>query len=303
MDKTVKVNGKELLLTNMDKVLWPQDNYTKGDLVLYYYEISEYLLPHLKDRLFVMNRYPDGIEGESFYQKDCPEYAPEWIKTYPVYSEKKDRNIDYIVCNDVETLVWLVNQGCIEMHPWLSRTAHIEHPDIAVFDLDPMPPLGFDSVISVALLVKEALGEFGLKGYPKTSGSTGMHIYVPIEPKHTFSEVKEFVQFICRMINRVYPDRTTMERLIENREGKVYLDYLQNSGGKTMACQYSVRPHPGAPVSAPLTWDEVQGGKLDPGTFNIKTIKERVEDLGDLFEEVIAKKQDLNKFFAVNPKA
>lgn len=295
MDKNVRINNHEVKLTNLDKVIWPDDGYTKADLIKYYIDISPYLLPHLQNRPFVMSRYPNGIKEEFFYQKDCPEYAPSWIQTHPIYTETKAKDVQYIICNNVETLAWLANQACIEMHPWLAKTDNLKCPDIAVFDLDPMPPLDFNDALEIAPLVKEALNEFGLKGFPKTSGATGVHVYVPLEPVYTYQEVKEFVHYICRLINQVYPQKTTMERLIENRTGKVYLDYLQNTSGKTMACQYSLRPHQGAPVSTPLTWEEVENGKINPGDFNIKTIRERVKDTGDLLKELLHQRQTLDR--------
>lgn len=294
MNKLVRVNGNEIKLTNLDKLIWPDERYTKADLIMYYSDISRYLLPHIENRLFVMNRFPDGINNESFYQKNCPDYAPEWVDTFSVRTRSKAEKIDYVVCNNLETLIWLANQACIEMHPWLAKTTNLECPDIAVFDLDPMPPLGFESVIEIALMVKEALLEFGLESYPKTSGSSGMHVYVPLKPLYTYRQVKDFVHFVCRIINRVYPERTTLERLADKRGGRVYLDYLQNTRGKTMACQYSLRPNPGAPVSVPLTWNEVSKGKINPFEFNIKTVLKRVNEIGDLFKEILSKRQMLD---------
>lgn len=295
MNKIVKINNHDVKLTNLDKILWPEEGFTKADLIKYYLGISPYLLPHLAGRPFVMSRYPNGITAEYFYQKDCPDYAPEWLETYPIYNESKDKNIYYVICHNLETLAWLANQACIEMHPWLAKTNNLQNPDLAVFDLDPMPPLGFQDALEIAPLVKEALHEFGLQGYPKTSGATGMHIFVPLEPVYAYREVRDFVHYICRLINKVYPQKTTLERLIENRTGKVYLDYLQNSSGKTMACQYSLRPQPGAPVSTPLTWEEVKDKSWQPADFNIKTILERVKNYGDLYSELLSNRQSLDQ--------
>lgn len=299
MNKTIKINNHEIKLTNLDKVIWPEDGYTKADLIQYYHDVSPYLLPHLRGRPFVMSRYPNGINEEFFYQKDCPDYAPEWMETFPIYTENKGKDVHYIVCNNVETLLWLANQACIEMHPWLAKTEDIKCPDIAVFDLDPMPPLDFKATLEIAPLVREALKEFGIKGYPKTSGSTGVHVYVPLKPEHTYQEVKEFVHYVCSFIHQVYPQKTTMERLIENRTGKIYLDYLQNTSGKTMACQYSLRPHKGAPVSTPLTWDEVEKGQIRPEDFNIKTALKRFRERGDLYQEMLTNRQSLKKVLAL----
>lgn len=295
MKKEVVVEGKKVRLTNLDKIMWPGDGITKAGLIKYYVDIAEFLLPHLKDRLFIMSRYPDGIDGEMFYQKNCPEYAPEWLNIFPVESQDVGKVINYIVCNDLPTLMWLANQACIELHIWLARIPHIDYPDIMVFDLDPFPPADFTDTLEIALLVKEALEQFNLTGYPKTSGATGLHIFVPIKPEYTYREVRDAVLFICRQIHAVFPRKTTMERLIVDRAGKVYLDYLQNTRGKTMTFQYSLRPHPGATVSTPLTWDEVKKGQVRPEDFRIDNIRERLKEMGDLYLEVIQPGQSIQK--------
>lgn len=292
------IDGRKVRLTNLDKVFWPE-GYTKADLIKYYVDMAPVLLPYLKDRLFVMSRYPDGISGETFYQKDCPDYAPEWIETLPLHSPDTDKVVNYIVCKDAATLAWLANQACIELHIWLARKNKLNNPDIAVFDLDPFPPATFNDVLEVAMLVKEALVQFNLKGFPKTSGATGMHIFVPLEPVLTYPEVREAVEFICRRIHAVYPEKTTLERSISKRGGKVYLDYLQNTRGKTMVFQYSLRPEPGAPVSAPVNWEEVAARKIRPGDFNIKTIFRRLEKVGDLCREFHGLNQSLSGIFGL----
>lgn len=217
MDREVIVAGKSLKLTNLEKLMWPGDKINKAGLIKYYADIADILLPHLKDRLFIMSRYPDGIHGEMFYQKDCPGYAPEWVRTFPVKSSDAGKTINYIICNDLNTLLWLANQACIELHIWLAKVPEINYPDIMVFDLDPMPPAGFADTLEVALLVKEALDQFGLHGYPKTSGATGLHVFVPIKPEYTYSEVRDAVEFICRQVHAVFPRKTTMERLVADR--------------------------------------------------------------------------------------
>ncbi|PKM80890.1 MAG: DNA polymerase domain-containing protein [Firmicutes bacterium HGW-Firmicutes-14] len=282
--------------------MWPGDGITKAGLIKYYADMAEVILPYLKDRLFVMSRYPDGIEGEMFYQKDCPEYAPDWLKVFPVDSPDVGKTINYIVCNDMPSLLWLANQACIEMHIWLARIPRIDYPDIAVFDLDPFPPAGFADTLQVGLLVKEALDQFGLKGYPKTSGATGLHIFVPIKPEFTYREVRDGVEFICRQINSVAPGKTTMERLVADRNGKVYLDYLQNTRGKTMTFHYSLRPVPGAPVSTPLTWDEVKEGKVRPENFTINNIRERLMETGDLYRDLLQPGQSIRGLVEVTAR-
>lgn len=297
--REVIIDGKKVRLTNLSKKMWPADGITKAGLIKYYADMADILLPYLRDRLFIMSRYPDGIDGEMFYQKDCPEYAPGWLETFPVESPDVGKTINYIVCNNRAALMWLANQACIELHIWLAKIPRINYPDIAVFDLDPFPPAGFADTLEIGLLVKEALAHFGLRGYPKTSGATGLHIFVPIMPEYTYQQVRDAVEFVCRQIHAVYPQKTTLERLIVNRTGKVYLDYLQNTRGKTMTFVYSLRPQPGAPVSTPLTWDEVKTGKINPSDFTIYNIKDRLAEVGDLYRDFLNPVQSLRNLMHV----
>ena len=293
MDKVVRVNNREVKLTNLEKVIWPQDGFTKADLIKYYTDISPYVLPFLYNRPFVMSRYPDGIDSESFYQKNIPGYAPQWIETYPVVSGSSQKVTRHILCNNLETLVWLANQCCIELHVWLNTIDSMNMPDIAVFDLDPMPPLTFNDSVKTALLIKAALDQFGLAGYPKSSGATGIHIFLPLIPKYTYAEIRKFVLYIFRFINKIVPDKTTLERSVKKRASKVYLDYLQNTSGKTMAWHYSLRPLPGAPVSTPLTWHELENTAHE-SICNIKTIFKRLKSSGDLFDDLKNKRQNID---------
>ncbi len=290
-DTLVSVNGHEVKLTNLDKLLRPE-GLTKAHLIKYYWEIAPYLLPHLYNRPLVMKRYPDGLAGEHFYQKECPDYAPSWIKRYPI--EHSEKVVHYIICNDVQTLIWLANQGCIEMHPWLSRIENVECPDLAVMDLDPAEGVSFTEVLKVALLVKEALAQFNLKSYPKTSGASGLHIFVPIKPRYAYPSVTRAMYYIADLIVKINPEQTTVERSVSKRKGKVYLDYLQNGRGKTMAFQYSLRPLPGAPVSTPLDWSEVESLKVAPGAFTIHNILHRLKDTGDLYHDLLSLRQPLD---------
>jgi bifunctional non-homologous end joining protein LigD len=295
-DSLVSVNGHEVKLTNLDKLLWPE-GLTKAHLVKYYWEIAPYLLPHLYNRPLVMKRYPNGLAGGQFYQKECPDYAPSWIKRYPI--EHSEKVVNYIICNDVQTLIWLANQGCIEMHPWLSRIENVECPDLAVMDLDPAEGVSFIDVLKTALLVKEALAQFNLKSYPKTSGATGLHIFVPIKPGYAYPSVTRAMQYIAELIVKINPEQTSVERKVSKRKGKVYLDYLQNGRGKTMAFQYSLRPLPGAPVSTPLTWREVESLKIVPGAFSIHNIFNRLKETGDLYQNLLSLKQPLDALLDV----
>jgi len=205
-----------------------------------------------------------------------------------------EKHINFALCNDLPTLVWLANLGCIEAHAWTSRIEHLENPDFAVFDLDPAPPASYKDVLEVACLIRGVLAEFGLKGYPKTSGATGFHINVPITPVYTYEQVRKAVEYVAKLLVEVYPKRCTVERTVSKRSGKVYIDYLQNGRAKTMAFVYSLRPHPGAPVSTPVTWEEVEKG-IDPGQFNIHTIQARIKQVGELYSPLLAiEGQDLS---------
>ncbi len=299
MKKEVVVEGKKFRLSNLDKPMWPGNGITKAGLIKYYADMADVLLPHLRDRLFIMSRFPDGIDGEMFYQKDRPDYAPDWLDIFPVDSPEADKTVRYIVCNDLPSLMWLANQACIELHIWLAKIPRINYPDIMVFDLDPFPPADFSDTLEIALLINEALQQFSLKGYPKTSGATGLHIFVPVKPEYTYQEVRSAVEFISRQIHAIIPAKTTLERLIVDRTGKVYLDYLQNTRGKTMTFQYSLRPIPGAPVSTPLTWAEVREGKIKPADFRIDNISERLGEVGDLYRDLLNPGQSLKNLMEI----
>ncbi len=283
----VTVAGRELTLTNLDKVFWPDAGYTKEDLVRYYVAVARYLLPHVKDRPLNLTRYPDGVGGKSFYQKDIPETAPAWVRTFRI--AHSDHDVDYCLADSPATLAWLAQWGVIEIHPWLSRVDALDAPDFAVFDLDPSPPAGFEDAVALAFAVRRFLGEFGLRVYPKTSGATGVHVYLPIVRRHSYKEVERLVGRVADLLHQVMPDRTTRERAVARRRG-IYIDHLQNIKGKTLASVYSPRPHPGAPVSTPVTWEEL--GRARPGDFNLRTVPERLARVGDLFAPVLTDAQD-----------
>lgn len=295
-ETVVKVTGHEVKLSNLEKVFWPE-GFTKAHLIKYYNDIAPILLRHIYNRPLVMKRYPDGVSGESFYQKECPDYAPDFVETYPIkHSEKV---VNYIVCNDAATLVWLANQGCIEVHAWLSTLENIECPDMAVMDLDPAEGTTFGDVMQIALLVRRALKEFELNSYVKTSGASGLHLFIPLEPQYPFKVVTEAMKYVASLITGVYPEKATTERIVEKRKGKVYLDYLQNGRGKTMAFQYGLRPLKGAPVSTPLDWSEVEQMNVNPSTFNIKTIFQRIKLYGDLLINMKLERQPMDKLLKV----
>src|SRR5919206_1151278 len=253
------VDGRELRLSNLDKVFWPDEGITKGDLLAYYYNVAPLIVPHLAGRPLTMKRMPDGLAGGAFYEKSAPSHTPDWMLRCPVPSDDSKRGIiDYLVLEDAAGLLFVANLGCIEFHPLHSRCADVEHPDYLFFDLDPFEPITFDDVLAAARLVKITLDQLGLVGYPKTSGATGMQIYVPVERgRYTYDEVRELVGTAGRLIQHADPDHITMAWQIKDRSGKVFIDHNMNRAGANIAAAYSVRPEAGAPVSTPLTWGEV----------------------------------------------
>lgn len=291
VSNTVSIEGRSFALSRLDKVLWPQDGYTKGELINYYVEVAPYIIPHLQGRPMVFTRYPDGIEKQSFYQKNAPPSLPEWIKTYPYYSPDSQRDINFILVEESATLAWLANQACIEMHPWLSCTDSVDYPDFVVFDLDPSPGNSFEQVRTIALLTRRVLNELGLRSYIKTSGAQGLHVYLPLESKYRYEEIRDFGRSVAQIICTMEPDIATVERTVKKRGAKIYVDYMQNVKGKTLCSAYSVRPRPGATVSAPLQWDEVNS--IKPSDFTIKTILPRLQKVGELFAPVLSDRQSL----------
>ncbi len=275
---------RTLKLSNLDKRFFP-DGTTKGDLIQYYASIAPVLLPHLADRPLSMSRYPDGIEGGSFYEKRAPGHRPDWLGTAAVVSDSMGGAIDFVAANDRESLMWLANMGCIEVHPFHSRTDSPEFPDYAIFDLDPAEGSHWEQVVAGADLIRVALAGLGLRGYPKLSGSKGMHVYVPVEPVYPYSRVRGFVEAVGRLLVAANPDDLTMEWDIPARRGKVFIDHNRNASGQTIASVYSVRPRPGAPVSVPLQWSEVAGAKN--GDFTIANLWDRLQRHGDLFAPVL----------------
>jgi bifunctional non-homologous end joining protein LigD len=263
--------------TNLDKVFWPAQGYTKGDLLHYYWTISEWMLPHLKDRPVVLTRYPDGIEGKSFFQKDAPGFAPPWVRTEKVYSAEANRNIAYFVLESREAVAYMANMGSIPIHIWSSRFPHLERPDWLLFDIDPKQSTTEQAVI-VAREVGTVLGEVGMRPYVKTSGQMGIHVVVGLEPLYTYSQAKIFSELVAGVVVKRVPDSATLIREHTARKGRAYIDYMQLGYGKTIAAPFAVRPVAGAPVSTPLKWDELRP-ELEPVEFNIKTAPERMRRL------------------------
>ena len=287
-----EADGRELRLSNLNKVFWPAEGYTKGDLVAYYFNVAELILPHLRERPLTMKRMPDGLAGGFFYEKTAPSHTPDWIARCTVPSEdNKEGFIGYLMVNDLPSLLYVANLGCIEMHPLHSRCGSVGTPDYLFFDLDPMEAT-FEQVLRVALHVRAALDALGLASYPKTSGATGVQIYVPVERGYSYEQVRDFVGGVGRMIERADREHVTMAWKIERRTGKVFIDHNMNRSGANISAVYSMRPEPGATLSTPLTWAEVEAG-LTPQDFRIDTVWERFARLGDLFEPVRTAPQDL----------
>ncbi|WP_224958994.1 DNA ligase D [Geomonas subterranea] len=292
-EEIIILDGHRLELSNLDKVFWPDQGYTKGDVINYYRSVAHAMLPHLVDRPESLYRTPNGIAGPGFFQKEAGELPPSWITTREIYSKHVDKNIKFFVCQDEATLVYMANLGCIEINPWLSRLQHLDYPDYFVIDLDP-EDIPFAKVIETALAVREVLDRAGAVSFPKTSGATGIHIYVPLGARYDYDAAVEFARVIATLVHHKVPDFTSILRSPKLRQKKVYLDFLQNKPGQTLAAPYSIRPRPGATVSTPLTWEEVNPG-LDPGRFTIATMPGRLEQLGDLFAGVLGPGIDLEQ--------
>lgn len=294
-----KVNGHELKFTNLGKVYWPKEKYTKRDMINYYYQVAPYLLPYLKNRPQSLNRYPNGINGKSFYQKDVTGKSPSWITMSP-YTTGEGEKKNFLVPKDEASILYMANLGAIEMNPWNSTVEKEDYPDWCLIDLDPSDKNDFESVIRTAQVTKEVLDEMKVKGYPKTSGSTGIHIYIPLGAKYTYDECQLFGKLVATEVHHRIPEFTSIERLTKNRKNKLYIDYLQNRPKATLAAPYSLRPKPGATVSMPLHWEEVKKG-LRMQDFNITNAIDRIRSEGDIFKPVLGKGVNLAKVMkAVN---
>ncbi|TMK86250.1 MAG: hypothetical protein E6G44_04165 [Actinobacteria bacterium] len=298
----MEVDGQELRLSNLDKVFWPDEGYTKGDLVAYYYNVAPRILPYLAGRPLTMKRMPNGITGGHFYEKEAPSHTPPWMPRCAVESAgtgdgrwgpPKHEVINYLMVEDTASLLFMANLGCIEFHPLHSTCGSIESPDYLFFDLDPFPPATFEDVLVVAGLVRVACKNLGLTAYPKASGATGMQVYVPITKGYTYAQVREMVGRIGHLIRQADPARVTMEWEVRKRSGKVFIDHNMNRVGANIAAVYSVRPEPGATVSTPLSWKEVELRKVRPQDFTIATIWPRLKR-SDSFRGVLDKPQDIS---------
>jgi bifunctional non-homologous end joining protein LigD len=288
----VRAGGHVLQLTNLDKTYWPEDGYTKGDLLGYYREISEFILPYLKDRPQSLHRHPNGIRGASFFQKNVGKQPPpEWVQTADLKAKQDEQSIRYLLCQDEATLLYLANLGCIELNPWNSRIGSLDRPDYLLIDLDP-EDIPFDRVVETAHAVRRILDRIGATSLCKTSGKRGLHIYVPLGARYSHDHSKQFAELVVNLVHRELAGTTSLLRLPQQRQRRVYLDWLQNGKSKTLAAPYCVRPVPGATVSTPLKWTEVRSG-LDPTKFTIRTMTKRLGTLGDLWSPVLSAGIDL----------
>jgi bifunctional non-homologous end joining protein LigD len=286
----VLVEGKRVRLTNLDKVFWEKEKITKGDLIRYYAQVAPALLPHVKDRAMVMKRYPNGAAGDFFFMKRAPSPRPAWIETCAIDHGSKGL-IDFPVIQDLPSLLWCINLGCIDLNQWYARCDDVDRPDYLHFDLDPVPNAGFDKVLETALVVKQALDYLQLPSYPKTTGSKGIHVYVPIKRGPTQKQVWTLAKMLAHTMAASRPKLITAEYKIAKRpKDHVLVDYNQNAWGRTLASVYSVRPRPRASVSAPVSWDEVSRG-IAIDDFRIDNMPERIAELGDLFEPVASPKK------------
>lgn len=307
--QVVDIEGKHLKLSNLDKVLYPAAGFTKGQVLDYYVRISPVLLPHLKDRPVTMKRYPEGVDHEFFFEKNAPMHRPDWVKTAPIWSYGNNRNVNYILANDLPTLVWVANLASLELHPSLSLAKKIESPTMIVFDLDPGPPANIVQCAQVGLWVREIFHHFGLESFPKTSGSKGLQIYVPLNTPTSYGQTKPFAHALARLLEQEHRDLIVSDMKKALRINKVFVDWSQNDEHKTTIAVYSLRARERPTVSTPVTWEEVERTlrKKDPSllVFEAPQVLERVDKLGDLFEPVLKLKQklpDLGKLAAAAPE-
>jgi bifunctional non-homologous end joining protein LigD len=293
-NQTLEIEGKKIPVTNTDKIFFPEKKLTKGDVIAYYHSVAKYILPYLKNRPLSLKRNPNGIHEESFFHKNAGDKAPGWIKTFEIFSESSDRDIEYIICNNTATLIYLANLGCIEINPWNSTYTKPDNPTYIIIDIDPSDGNTFEQVIETALAVKEVADKAKLSSYCKTSGASGLHVYIPLGGKQDYDTAKTFAELIATHVHELVPDFTSLTRSLKKRGEKIYVDFLQNRRGQTLASAYSLRPVPDASVSTPLEWKEVKKG-LHPSQFDIMNIQERIEKKGDLFSDVLTGKNNIRQ--------
>jgi bifunctional non-homologous end joining protein LigD len=296
-ESSLEVNGKTVPVSNLEKIFYPETGFTKGQVIDYYIRVSPVLLPHLKDRPLTLKRYPDGVEGVFFYEKRCPSHRPDWIQTASVWSDHHEEEINYCLANDLPSIVWAANLGDLELHTFLAKQQDVERPTMVVFDLDPGPPANILQCAQVAQWLKAELDGLKLESFPKTSGSKGLQIYIPLNTPVTYEVTKPFAREMAERLTRDHPDLVIAKMEKRLRAGKVFVDWSQNDSHKTTVCAYSLRAKERPTVSTPVTWEEVTTAlkKTDPDrlTFVSDDVLKRVEKVGDLFEPVLKLKQKL----------
>jgi bifunctional non-homologous end joining protein LigD len=289
---TLTIGGRSLKFTNLNKVFYPADGFTKRDVINYYHDVAPLLVPHLSGRPLSLKRYPNGIHSDYFFQKNTPASFPDWMRTEEIQESEDSAAKRFAICDDVATLVYLANLGCIDQNPWYSRAGTLEYPDFIVLDLDPFH-CGFDRIVEAAQLVRRKLDDLELEGYPKTTGGDGMHIYIPIEPQYTYEQARTFAEIIARLAIAERPELFTLPRAVASREkGRVYFDTMQLGWSKTISAPYVLRAHDRAPVATPLRWSEVRPG-LSPQDFTLANVRGRFQQLGDIFAPVLTNQQKL----------
>ena len=293
----VEIEGRQLKLSNLDKVLYPEAGFTKGQVIDYYTRVAPALLAHLADRALTLKRYPNGVDGQFFYEKNCPKHRPDWVATVGVWSQRNKADVNYCLCNDLPCVVWVANLASLELHTMLSRAGDIQQPTMVVFDLDPGPPATIVECARVALWIRELLDGWGLQSFPKTSGSKGLQLYVPLNTPVTYNETKPFAHAVAKRLEDEHPEEVLSVMAKDLRKGKVFIDWSQNDDSKTTVCVYSLRARPQPTVSTPVGWDEV-AGVLDAGdpallSFEATDVLGRVQKDGDLFAPVAELEQSL----------
>ncbi len=291
-EKTYKVNNRKIIISNLHKIIYPDINVTKRDIVEYYSKISSTMIPHTRNRPLNMHRAPDGMNGEKFYQQKISDYFPNWIARVEV-KKREGGKIIHVLCNNKETLLYLSGQAVLTFHTWLSRAQFLEKPDKLIFDLDPPSSKGFSSVVYGAFKLKEYFDQKSVKSYIMTTGSKGLHVIVPIKPGKKFSEVRKKAKNIATKLAEKYPQELTTEQHKDKRGGRLFLDYLRNSYGQTSVSPYSLRIMPRAPVATPLDWDELKNKSLESQTYNIKNIFKRLGQKEDPWEDFFKNQSDI----------
>ena len=295
----LRIGGRTLPVSNLGKIFYPKVGFTKGQVIDYYVRVSKWLLPHLKDRPLTLKRYPNGVEAEFFYEKRCPAHRPKWLKTATIWSEGNQDNIDFCLANDLPSLVWAANMGDLEMHTFLSKKQSHLRPTMMVFDLDPGPPADILNCVRVSFWLREVFDRLGLKSFPKTTGSKGLQVYVPLNTPVTFDETKSFARTLAQLLTREHPNEVVYDMKKALRTGKVLVDWSQNDDHKTTVCVYSLRAKESPTVSTPVIWQELEkverSGNKEQLVFDSDAVLKRVDKMGDLFAPVLTLKQKLPK--------